>query len=60
MAKSKLTLKLNIAWWFTYIYLPALYSALFVTRKFINIDAQPNKERVNYWLKKAFKAEVVK
>jgi hypothetical protein len=52
MAITKITVKIKIAWWFLYFYMPGMKAILWLARQ-INQDAEPNWERLEYWLKKA-------
>ena len=50
---ARLTLKVRIAWWLKpYFYALATISAL--------TGLEPNYDRVNYWINKAMRLEIVK
>ena len=52
MDTKELKVKIKLAWWFVYLYWPAVREMLRFARMF-NEDAQPNWERFQYWLNKA-------
>tara|TARA_R100001244_G_scaffold52611_1_gene45683 strand:+ start:647 stop:844 length:198 start_codon:yes stop_codon:yes gene_type:complete len=55
MASTNLTVTIKVSWWFKYLYLPILCGAFWLIRSFISSDAEPNEDRLNYWVKKSIK-----
>lgn len=58
-AKQTVEFEVRIAWWFTHFYMPGLMAVLAVAT-LINPQAQPNWERVDFWLDKAMTVRPVK
>lgn len=53
MAKCNFTLKIKIAWWFTYLYLPVIIFLSEFIVNYIDADYEPNFDKIRYWLNKA-------
>jgi len=59
MAKpTTIEVRIKISWWFKYLYLPGLKCINWITVNYINIDAEPNAEKINNVTKKAIKCYV--
>lgn len=52
---AELTVKFKIAWWFIYIYLPLLITMVKFYRLFVDIEAEPNWDKVHKVIYKAIK-----
>ena len=52
MAEIKINVEIRLRWWFLYFYWPCLKFSLIIARLF-NEDAEPNWEKLEYYLKKA-------
>jgi len=44
--------EMKLRWWFLYFYWPCLEATLFIARQ-LNEDAEPDWERLEYWITKA-------
>ena len=59
MATKTLTIQIQIAWWFRYGYLPAVFIAMHVVALATG-EIPTLGERFDYWAKKAISAKRVK
>lgn len=50
---AELTIKIKLAWWVIYIYLPLLVITIKFWRLFIDIEAEPNWDKVDKVIHKA-------
>ena len=50
---SELKVKIKIAWWFMYVYLPIfIFIAKFIVY-YVDVDFEPNYDKMKYWLSKS-------
>ena len=59
MNEIKLKFKVKFAWWFPVVYLPLVFMISNFIVDYINVDHEPNFDRIEYWLEKALTIEVV-
>ena len=50
---AELTVKIRIAWWFRWLYLPLFLAMAKFVVNYIDADFEPNWGRLSYWLGKA-------
>ena len=56
---STVTVEVKMAWWWKWLYEPGVTVALFFSLC-VDIEAEPNWERIEYWTRKAIRTKVVK
>ena len=59
MAVAGFEVKVRIAWWFIYGYLPAI-KCLFWLLTCAGLDVEPRRDRIHFWLEKAVRIESAK
>lgn len=57
---NKTTVHLSIAWWFKWLYMPLMQTAIEITRTFVDADAQLDEVKLERVLQRAIKVKVLK
>lgn len=57
MPNNNVALKIKLAWWFKWFYLPVFTFGIYFMVNYIDAEFEPNFERFDYWLKKALSVE---
>lgn len=55
-----LTMKIKYAWWFRYLYQPLVILCCVVCSLCVGRQVLPNPEKLEYWIVKALRFEIVR